>query len=97
MSNPKPILVAVDFSPPSETAVVNFELATKLDRTVQVLHVFTLQDKTEGEVVSEHDTRAAERRKLDASANAHRGSGRLGEVLWRDGDPTYHGRRYVRL
>src|SRR5262245_57605812 len=89
MSEPKNILVATDFSPPSEAAVrMAFALAVKTEATVHVLHVFTLQDKTESEALTEHAARAAERRKLDAIADAQRGSGRLGDVLWSDGDPA---------
>lgn len=89
MPEPKTILVATDFSPVSEAAVAKaFELAAKLDVQVQVLHVFTLQDKSEVEAASEHDTRTVDRRKLDAVANLYRDSGHLGEVLWRDGDPA---------
>ena len=60
MSEPKNILVATDFTPPSEAAVrVAFALANKTEGTVHLLHVFTLQGKSESEVESEHEARVA--------------------------------------
>jgi nucleotide-binding universal stress UspA family protein len=87
MSSPQSILVALDFSPPSIAAVEHaFELAAKFGATVHLLHVFTLQGKSESVAFSAE--RESERALLDSAANAHRDSGRLGEVLWREGDPA---------
>ncbi|MEI9937551.1 MAG: universal stress protein [Pseudomonadota bacterium] len=87
MPSPQSILVALDFSPHSYVALEHaFALAEKFASTVQLLHVFTLQEKAESTILT--TARESEKAQLDSAANAHRGSGRLGQVLWREGDPA---------
>jgi nucleotide-binding universal stress UspA family protein len=88
----KNILVGLDFSAHSDAALgYAFEVADKFDAHVHLVHVYTLQDRSESEVGSKSQSEAqlsTERSQLDASADAHRASGRVGEVLWLEGDPA---------
>lgn len=86
MTAPKNILVALDFSSHSDTALATAaEMAERLDAKLHLLHVFTLQDKDEQEDLE--DAQAEERQKLEAAAARLRPAGYLGDVLWHEGDP----------
>lgn len=91
MSKIKNILIATDFSAQSDHALDEaFVLADTLAATVHLLHVFTLQDKSELDLcrIDMKELMETERRKLAAAADAHRASHRVGEVIWQMGDPA---------
>jgi nucleotide-binding universal stress UspA family protein len=92
MSTWQSILVATDFSELGQRAVkVAFELASKLDSKVHVVHVFTLQGSPEPASLATEALRNEEKisaNKLLAAADEYRASGRLGEVQTRVGDPA---------
>jgi len=87
----KSILVPLDFSPQSDTALQEaIHLAEKTGATIHVLHVFSLQEKRETDLSNAglEQATTTERLQLEAAANQIKQSANLGEVLWRAGDPA---------
>jgi nucleotide-binding universal stress UspA family protein len=91
MSLPNQFLVAVDLGAHSERVLdTAFALAERLAAQVHLVHAFTLSELPESMLRSEGLAGAQgllERRLLDV-AEPRRGSGRLGEVQVREGDPA---------
>jgi nucleotide-binding universal stress UspA family protein len=92
MTIAKKILVATDFSELGQAAVTQASnLAHALGSTLDVVHVFTLQNMTEAAAMTRDQLEDAERRArvhLDAVAAAVRATGRLGQAVLRHGDPA---------
>ena len=91
MNTKKTLLVALDLGPRSD-AIVNetIALADSLGATIHLVHVFTLQDKHETVLTSPNlyaHLKTSNHSLLAAAAARCRARGRLGTMLWHEGDP----------
>ena len=92
MNPRKKLLVALDFGPHSDAILYEaLELAESIDATIHVLHAFTLQDMDETVSLSPnlfaHFKTSRHSLLLVAGARC-RARGRLGTLLWHEGDPA---------
>lgn len=91
MPFPSNLLVAIDFHPDTRDGLETvLALAARLDAKVHLVHAFTLSEVTESELRSESlsDAEADRSRRLHELAAQHSASGRIGEVIVREGDPA---------
>lgn len=92
MSLPTSILVATDFGECSKDALADaFRLAAKLDAKVHLVHVFSLQGVTNAAALPTSaldDAAQSAERRLSATAQEYRTTGRLGQVVVHRGDPA---------
>ena len=92
MQHRKTLLLALDFDPRSASMLSEaLALADSLQATVHLIHVFTLRDKHEPARISLRTRtyyESSARSQLAAAGARCRARGRLGALLWQEGDPA---------
>lgn len=92
MNAHRTLLVALDFGPHTQSVLSEaLTIADLLNAKIHLLHVFTLRDKRELAPLSQTTSaylKNAEHLQLQAAKARCSLRGRLGTVLWHEGDPT---------